>query len=172
MTTRPDQPQPPTDPRHPGSGPMQVQRSPVAPGANLPDEEVPLQPHERDQSMDATADAPDPQMLQAHQDLAEGQVDTDMRVQPGLDAERRRALVGGAGGGENPPREATRNPVAPDAEPSQSPAADSGGSRTAAGSNYGNWVPERAKRLHPDVLHPEDQALSQPAGPPRDDKGG
>jgi hypothetical protein len=172
MATSADQPHPLPDPKHPGSGPLHVQRSPVAPGAHLPDENVPRQPHERDQSLDATAEAPDPRMQQAHQDLAEGQVDTDMRVQPGLDAERRRAVVGGAAGRENPPREATDNPVAPEAEPSEAPPADSGGTRTAAGSNYGNWVPERKVPLHPEVRHPESQPLSQPEGPAGDAKKG
>lgn len=51
-------------------------------------------PHERDQSaVDATAATPDPMMVQAAKDLAAGQVDTDLHNQPGLDAERRRALL-------------------------------------------------------------------------------
>jgi hypothetical protein len=32
-------------------------------------------------------------MRQAHDDLASGQVDTDMRQTPGLDAERRKKMV-------------------------------------------------------------------------------
>ena len=51
-------------------------------------------PHERDQSaVDITAPAPDPMMVQAAKDLAAGLVDTDLHNQPGLDAERQRALL-------------------------------------------------------------------------------
>jgi hypothetical protein len=35
----------------------------------------------------------DPVIRRAYDDLKEGQVDTDMRATPGLDAERRRRLV-------------------------------------------------------------------------------
>lgn len=63
--------------------------------------DLPL-PHERDQSVDATADAPDPQMVQAQRDIKAGLVDTDMRATPGLDAKRRARLVPGPGG--KPPR--------------------------------------------------------------------
>jgi hypothetical protein len=166
MTHDPAQPPSDHDPLHPGSGPMHVKRSPVAPGAELPDDDVPRAPHERDQSADATADAPDPRMVQAKKDLDAGQMDTDMRVQPGLDAERRRAAVGGAAGQENPPRE--RLPDEPPPSPrqnSQPPAAD-GGTRTAAGSNYGDWVPDRKDKLHPDIEHPQGQPLSPPKTPP------
>jgi len=55
-------------------------------------------PHERDQSNDATADAPDPMMVQAKRDIDAGLVDTDMRATPGLDAKRRSRLVPGPGG--------------------------------------------------------------------------
>ena len=56
-------------------------------------------PHERDQGASpATGHAgpgpTDPVIEQAHRDLAAGQVDTDLRAQPGLDAERRRAVAG------------------------------------------------------------------------------
>ncbi|GAP35250.1 hypothetical protein ISF6_0841 [Piscinibacter sakaiensis] len=37
--------------------------------------------------------AVDPQTAQAGRDLAEGQVDTDLRATPGLDAPRRRELL-------------------------------------------------------------------------------
>ncbi|MDQ7744379.1 hypothetical protein [Hydrogenophaga pseudoflava] len=51
-------------------------------------------PHERDESISgATAAEPDPVMTQAARDLASGQVDTDMRATPGLDAERREHLT-------------------------------------------------------------------------------
>lgn len=55
-------------------------------------------PHERDQSTDQTAAKPDPRIQQARRDLERGQVDTDMRTPPGLDAEQRRQYVPGAGG--------------------------------------------------------------------------
>jgi hypothetical protein len=42
-----------------------------------------------------TPDTPDPKIEQARQDLASGQVDTDLREKPGLDAERRGQLVPG-----------------------------------------------------------------------------
>jgi hypothetical protein len=144
---------------------MHVQRSPVAPGAALPDADVPRQPHERDQSLDATANEPDPRMVQATKDLDAGQMDTDMRVQPGLDAERRRAAVGGPAGQENPPRE--RIPAETQSPPAEKPPADEGGTRTAAGSNYGDWVPERRQRMHPDLEHPEGQPLSPSREPDR-----
>lgn len=55
-------------------------------------------PHERDQSNDATAVAPDPVIAQAKRDIDAGLVDTDMRATPGLDAKRRAQLVPGPGG--------------------------------------------------------------------------
>ena len=45
-----------------------------------------------------TAAAPDPLIAQAKRDIDAGQVDTDMRVTPGLDAKRRADIVPGAGG--------------------------------------------------------------------------
>ena len=55
-------------------------------------------PHERDESADATAQAPDPVMVQAKRDIDAGLVDTDMRATPGLDANLRERLVPGPGG--------------------------------------------------------------------------
>jgi hypothetical protein len=55
-------------------------------------------PHERDESSPATAQAPDPLMVQAKRDIDAGMVDTDMRATPGLDAELRARLVPGPGG--------------------------------------------------------------------------
>lgn len=55
-------------------------------------------PHERDESHNATADAPDPVIAQAKRDIDAGMVDTDMRATPGLDAKRRASLVPGPGG--------------------------------------------------------------------------
>ena len=55
-------------------------------------------PHERDETVNDTADEPDPKMVQAQRDLDAGLVDTDMRATPGLDAKRRARLVPGPGG--------------------------------------------------------------------------
>jgi hypothetical protein len=57
-------------------------------------------PHERDESRAAAAAAvePDVVMVQAKRDLDAGQVDTDMRATPGLDATLRAELVPGPGG--------------------------------------------------------------------------
>lgn len=63
---------------------------------------APALPHERDQSANTTAEAPDPMMVQAKRDLDAGLVDTDMRATPGADAERRARLVPGPGG-KGPP---------------------------------------------------------------------
>ena len=67
------------------------------PGLIPPGETLAL-PHERDESADVTAQAPDPSMLQAKRDIDAGLVDTDMRATPGLDAPLRARLVPGAGG--------------------------------------------------------------------------
>ena len=89
---RPDG-EPPRDPAHP------VSRTPRAPGSAppAPDDEHLELPHEREQSTETTAPAPDPEMTQAHKDLEAGQVDTDMRATPGQDADQRSAYVPGAG---------------------------------------------------------------------------
>jgi hypothetical protein len=50
-------------------------------------------PHERDESVGAAGQAPRRVIEQARRDLEAGQVDTDMRATPGLDAQRRRRLV-------------------------------------------------------------------------------
>lgn len=55
-------------------------------------------PHERDESIDVTADVPDPKMVQAKRDIDAGLVDTDMRVTPGHGAKRREQMVPGPGG--------------------------------------------------------------------------
>lgn len=106
--TRPA-PQPPPTARH--SAPSNpVDRTPRAPGAMPPrdDAQEHLElPHEADQSTHTTAPAPDPAMRQAHQDLQEGQVDTDMRATPGLDAEQRKRYVPGEGG--EPPSQKGRS---------------------------------------------------------------
>ena len=53
-------------------------------------------------STQATASQPDPVIEQAKRDIDAGQVDTDMRATPGLDADRRKKLVPGPGG--KPPK--------------------------------------------------------------------
>ncbi|MCW5671217.1 MAG: hypothetical protein KIT86_16290 [Hydrogenophaga sp.] len=96
-----------------------VSRTPRAPGSTPgreADDHLEL-PHERDQSTDSTAQAPDPEMQQAHQDLKDGQVDTDMRATPGLDAGQRAGYVPGAGG-ESPTQKAPpSSPTAPRKDP-------------------------------------------------------
>ncbi len=52
-------------------------------------------PHELDQQTTSTAPEPDAHIEQAAQDLAQGQVDTDLRATPGLDANRRGRMVKG-----------------------------------------------------------------------------
>lgn len=103
-----DRPNAPPDPLHPGSGPVHVKRTPVAPGS-MPtpqtDDELKM-PHERDQSTEDSTGPTDPRMLQAKKDLDSGQMDTDMRAVPGMDADRRREAVGGAGGARTPPSDA------------------------------------------------------------------
>jgi hypothetical protein len=80
-------PPPPQPPRQPAG-----EQPPDASGAELP------LPHERDESPHASAPQPDPAIRQAGKDLAAGQVDTDMRATPGLDAQRRERLVPGTAG--------------------------------------------------------------------------
>ena len=58
-------------------------------------------PHERDESSDDPRAGAGPDREKVHlagQDLAEGQVDTDMRATPGLDSQRRESLVPGEAG--------------------------------------------------------------------------
>ncbi len=85
MTQTTNTPPPPGQPGSqdpPATGP--------SPGLSLP--------HERDQSTDSAASAPDPVIQQAKRDLDAGLVDTDMRATPGLDAKQRAKLVPGGGG--------------------------------------------------------------------------
>ncbi|WP_343640847.1 hypothetical protein [Roseateles sp.] len=84
-----------------------LDKAPVAPGTVDPGDADPhgdaQLPHERDQSIGGdstgslgTGAAGDRQrevMGQAGKDLRQGQVDTDMRATPGMDAERREHLV-------------------------------------------------------------------------------
>lgn len=64
----------------------------------------PSLPHDRDQQTAATNPEPDAQMRRAARDLKQGQVDTDLRATPGLDAERRGDLVDGGERGAASPR--------------------------------------------------------------------
>lgn len=68
---------------------------PHAPGESKDRDSTRLElPHERDQNLQATKAKPDAVLKQAARDLEQGQVDTDMRSTPGLDAERRKQLTG------------------------------------------------------------------------------
>ena len=68
-------------------------QSPIAPGSKPQrDRTLPL-PNERDESLDAVDQGRIPVIHQAKKDLDAGQVDTDMRATPGLDAERRHKLL-------------------------------------------------------------------------------
>lgn len=74
-----------------GPAPLPAQAANQAPP--LPDLAL---PHERDQGPATGTGGPgpvDPVMRQAHEDLQNGLVDTDLRATPGLDAQRRCALV-------------------------------------------------------------------------------
>lgn len=76
----------------------------VNPDAARP-EGKPSLPHERDQQNTATNPEPDPQVQRAARDLKQGQVDTDLRATPGLDADRRGDMVkGGEQGAAGSPR--------------------------------------------------------------------
>lgn len=65
----------------------------------------PSLPHDRDQQAAATDAEPNAHIERAARDLKQGQVDTDLRATPGLDAERRGEMVkGGERGASQPPR--------------------------------------------------------------------
>ena len=71
----------------------------IDPGVRAPTSPADLAlPHERDESTNTTATAPDPKMVQAKRDIDAGLVDTDMHATPGLDAALRERLVPGPGG--------------------------------------------------------------------------
>ena len=59
----------------------------------------PAMPHERDEGATPTSGPVDRKVAQAARDLEAGQVDTDLRATPGLDAARRARLVRGGGSG-------------------------------------------------------------------------
>jgi hypothetical protein len=50
-------------------------------------------PHESDESVGSVKSETDPLIEQAAKDIASGQVDTDLRATPGLDAENRARLL-------------------------------------------------------------------------------
>ena len=78
----------------PSQGPTRVGEAPEAPGSSPRQDGVDLpMPHERDEAAGHTAVRPDPVIRQAKRDLDAGQVDTDMRATPGLDAARRKCLT-------------------------------------------------------------------------------
>lgn len=78
---------PPTDPGPRQRGTGKPRQRPLS---------DPALPHERDERPDGAPVPPDPRIEQAARDLAAGQVDTDLRATPGLDAARRRKLVPGS----------------------------------------------------------------------------
>lgn len=99
MSTTPARPEsrPPT--AQPVKGPAVVAKAPLAPGSIPSPEGVALPlPHERDESANSVAPAPDPVIQQAKSDIDAGKVDTDMQATPCLDAKRRADLVPGGGG--------------------------------------------------------------------------
>ncbi len=84
--TKPPPEHPPAPPKSAGKGLVGTATTKNSQGG------LPL-PQERDQSTGAVATQPDPIIEQAAKDLAAGQVDTDMRATPGLDAARRERMV-------------------------------------------------------------------------------
>lgn len=92
-------------------GPGAVGKPPLAPGDPVTGPVTgrqglrPVMPHERDESAGDTAAEPNPVIEQAARDLAAGQVDTDLRTSPGLDAARRADLAGEVRGDPKPARD-------------------------------------------------------------------
>lgn len=94
-------------PHRPGKASDLLDHGPIAPGAPLPAGDADLAlPHERDEAT-GTASTAQPGtgtagenqrevMQQAADDLAQGQVDTDLHATPGLDAQRRKELLDAA----------------------------------------------------------------------------
>ncbi|WP_374562748.1 hypothetical protein [Ideonella sp.] len=78
----------------PAKSPRNVGKPPIAPGSSMKSDGRDLAlPHERDESAGSANPEPQPVMQQAYADIQAGQVDTDLRATPGLDARRRRALL-------------------------------------------------------------------------------
>jgi len=87
-----------TESRSPTAQPVKGKaKAPLAPEA-APSPGAALLTHDRDESSNSAAAAPDPVIQQAKRDLDAGKIDTDLRATPGLDATRRAELVPDAGG--------------------------------------------------------------------------
>lgn len=82
------QPSIPTTTKHPGQA-TELLPDVIAEGSDADA----LMPHERDEATHQTDPDPSPVIRRAYEDLKEGQVDTDMRGTPGLDAERKKELL-------------------------------------------------------------------------------
>ncbi len=86
----------PATPRAPRGvkSPANVGKAPIAPDDPQPGagQDLPM-PNERDESIGNTAAHTDPVIEQAQRDIESGQVDTDLRNTPGLDAPRRAELL-------------------------------------------------------------------------------
>ena len=82
----------PTRPSSPSNTPNDPSALAGSSGEAQSSSALPL-PHERDQAVGDVQRPPDPVIEQARRDLQQGQVDTDMRATPGLDAERRKRIV-------------------------------------------------------------------------------
>lgn len=78
----------------PPQAPTAVGKPPLAPGVPSPGQAggTPL-PHERDEAVRREPPRTDPLIEQARRDLESGQVDTDLRATPGLDAQQRERLL-------------------------------------------------------------------------------
>ncbi len=88
----------------PAPDPAQVQADRPRSRGDASRPEGPSLPHDRDQQAAATPAEPDPHIRRAARDLQQGQVDTDLRATPGLDAERRGGMVPGGERGAGKPR--------------------------------------------------------------------
>lgn len=65
--------------------PSTGQRAPRRARANAGDDSAPRLPHERDESNDSHTTKPRRVLKQAHDDIAQGQQDTDRRGMPGYE---------------------------------------------------------------------------------------
>jgi hypothetical protein len=90
----PPTPVPPRLPIVPRSSrrPERKAKAPAPASAPVPAPRLPM-PHERDETTGQVDPQPSDVIRRAKRDLDAGLVDTDMRATPGLDAERREALV-------------------------------------------------------------------------------
>ena len=87
------QPSPPASASAPGlTARTDAVLAPLGAPAPPPQQHLPL-PRERDEARGGTARPPDDVIRQAQRDIDRALVDTDLRATPGLDAERRKALV-------------------------------------------------------------------------------